>query len=454
MKYSILLIAILLVVISSCRKDTELTKALKLTVAATIKSEENLKISSEGTIFKITNKTNGSSYQAVVQADGKAVFESITPGSYTITASHSISAEKYTELAGYYVEDAVNFSGSADKVEVFEDKTVAIDLVAGKTGNLVFKQIYYAGSNVSTGAVFRDVFLEIYNNSNQVIYADSLYFGQVIGNNNTKPNEYNLENGQFDWSKSIGMTVEAGKDANLDYIYAHTLFRIPSDGSGKQHPIQPGQSIIIAANAVDHTNSYESNSTDPVTITNPELTVNLSRADFEVNLIEFFRPTDNSAYTPYRFDVDNINVPNVDVLHNSRGKDLILNALGRDAYFIADTRGTNIKLEDLKNYPSPQIRQVIASTDFYKQLPTSVIVDAVELQHPVASNRVPKRLPNNLDAGRTFVPGGQYSSQSLVRKTLKTVNGRRILKDTNNSEADFGHLQKADVSKSASSFID
>lgn len=74
--------------------------------------------------------------------------------------------------------------------------------------------------------------------------------------------------------------------------------------------------------------------------------------------------------------------------------------------------------------------------------------------HPTESKRVPKRLPNVLDAVRTFVPAGQYSSQSLVRKTLKTVNGRRILKDTNNSSEDFGYLNKADVSKSASSFID
>lgn len=454
MKFNSVIFAFLIFTLSSCQEVPELTRAVKFTVDAKVKSDENLQITTEGASVTITNKTNGSTYQTTVQADGKAVFESVTPGSYTLSATLSITAEKYMELAGYYVEDAVNFSGSSDNVEVFDDKTLPIELIAGKTGNLVFKQIYYVGSNVATGASFRDVFLEIYNNSNQVLYADSLYFGQVIGINTAKVSEYNLESGQYDWSKAVGMSIDAGKDANVDYIYAHTLFRIPSDGTGKKHPIQPGQSIIIAATAVDHTNSYESNTTAPVTVTDPALTVNLNLADFEVNLIEFLRPTDNSAYTPYRFDVDNISVPNVDVLHVSSGNDLILNALGREAIFIADTRGTDINMESLKSYATPEVRSITAETKTYRQIPASIIVDAVELQHPVASSRVPKRLPTTLDAGRTFVPGGQYSSQSLVRKTLKIVNGRRILKDSNNSEADFGYLQKADVSKSASSFID
>lgn len=443
-----------LILFVGCQKDPELTRPVKFTATVTVKSDENLTIPSQGAIITLTNKTNGASYQAFVLENGQATFESITPGLYSISGTLVISAQSYSELAGYYVEDNVSFTDSYDNVDIYADRVFSLELKAGKTGNWVFKQIYYAGSNSSTGASFRDVFLEIYNNSNQVLYADSLYFGQVGGKNNNNAGEYYLPNFQYDWSKSVGMVVESGKDANKDYIYAHTLFRIPSDGSGKKYPVQPGQSIIIAANAVDHTNSYESNNANPVTITNPALTINLSHADFEVNLIEFLRPNDGSAYTPYRFDVDNINVPNVDVLHVSSGNDLILDALGRDAYFIVDPKGKSIDMENLRSFAAPDIREVIATTRVYKQIPIEVVVDAVELQHPVASSRVPKRLPTTLDAGRTHVPGGQYSSQSLVRKTLKTVNGRRILKDTNNSEEDFGFLQKADPSKSASSFID
>ncbi len=455
MKNKLLLIAAcFLTIFSACQKDPELTRAVKFTVDINVKSDENLNIVSEGTVVNITNKTNGSTYQAIVASNGQANFESITPGNYTINATLVVTGQKYTELAGYYVEDDVNFTTSSDNVEIFEDKSITLELKSGKTGDWVFKQIYYVGSNTSTGAVQRDVFVEIYNNSNQILYADSLYFGQVIGKNNTTAADYTLPNFQYDWTKAVGITVESGKDANEDYIYAHTLFRIPSDGTGKKYPVQPGESFIIAATAVDHTNTYESNTSVPISVTNPALTVNLNQAEFEVNLIEFLRPTDGSAYTPFRTDVDNINVPNMVVLHVSSGNDLVLNALGRDAVFIADTKGTNFVMETVKEFATPDKKEITATTAMYKQIPTSVIIDAVEFQHPVASSRVPKRLPNVLDAGRTFVPGGQYSSQSLVRKTLKTVNGRRILKDTNNSENDFGYLEKANPSKSASSFID
>lgn len=454
MNYKFLFLVLLVYFFSSCRKEPELTRSLKLSVTASVKSDEDLTISTVGTLIKITHKTSGASYEAVVQSDGNAVFESISPGSYNLRASLSLSGEDYSKLAGYHVEEAVSFNGSNDNLEVYEDLTTNIELVAGRTGNLVFKQIYYAGSNVSTGAAFRDVFLEIYNNSNQIIYADSLYIGQVIGNNSSRTSEFNLANNQYDWSQAIGIMVDAGKDANTDYVYAHSLFRIPSDGTGKKHPILPGNSIILAATAVDHTNSYESNTSVPITVTDPSLTINLNNADFEVNLIDYWRPSDGSVYTPYRFDVDNLNVPNVDVIHVAQNRDMILNALGRDAFFLADTRGKTVQVEDFKNFATPDVRELVISTKFYKQIPVSLIIDAVELQHPIPSSRVPKRLPTSLDVGRTFVPGGQYSSQSLVRRTLKIVNGRRILKDTNNSEEDFGYLNKADATKSASSFID
>ncbi|MCH5715179.1 DUF4876 domain-containing protein [Niabella hibiscisoli] len=61
-------------------------------------------------------------------------------------------------------------------------------------------------------------------------------------------------------------------------------------------------------------------------------------------------------------------------------------------------------------------------------------------------------MPISLDATGAFVTGGQYSSQSLIRKITKTVDGRRILQDTNNSANDFETKTKADPSKLDASF--
>jgi hypothetical protein len=48
-----------------------------------------------------------------------------------------------------------------------------------------------------------------------------------------------------------------------------------------------------------------------------------------------------------------------------------------------------------------------------------------------------------LDALYTYVPNGAYSSQSAIRKTETTINGRKVLKDTNNSAEDFDFLPLA-----------
>lgn len=46
-------------------------------------------------------------------------------------------------------------------------------------------------------------------------------------------------------------------------------------------------------------------------------------------------------------------------------------------------------------------------------------------------------MTTEVDAQFTFVPEGTYSSYAVIRKTQTTINGRKILKDTNNSAEDF-----------------
>jgi hypothetical protein len=75
--------------------------------------------------------------------------------------------------------------------------------------------------------------------------------------------------------------------------------------------------------------------------------------------------------------------------------------------------------------------------------PNSQFLDAVETQPSTPDRRLPKKLSPELDAGFGFVPGGSYSSQALMRKVDRVENGRRILKDTNNSTEDFEWIMPA-----------
>jgi hypothetical protein len=454
MNKSLYLMMIIVAGFYACqKKDLGSTATpVNLSVAIEYSTEVNsIGLRKDSALVRITNNTSGTTKETYTNTNGVASFESITPGHYTITASVSISKNTYQQLSGTAVEQDVVFNGNITNQSITEQYTnINIPLVTGRIGNWVFKQIYYAGSNTSSGAVFRDQFFEIYNNSTDTLFADSLCFAQLIGVNNTSanyPSPGYLPNNQFDWTKSVGMN---NANANTNYVYARAVFMIP--GTGKQLPVLPGKSLVIAQTGLNHAAPYYLNDGTTQQITNPALTIDLSGADFEAYLVDYKRAESGNSptFSPYKFDVDNPGVPNLKVIYTTVN-DMILENTGRDAFILYKTGGADPKT-GFPFFASPDVTTVIATTTLYQQIPVQLVIDAVELQRVKESQRVPKRLPNSMDAGPTNVSGGEYTSQSLVRKTARTVNGRRILQDTNNSANDFATKTKADPSKTEASF--
>lgn len=426
---------------ASCKKEPNELQAVSLKV--TVALDQAL----SGYTFNLadaeitaTNLTSGKVNTAKADASGVVNFSSISPGNYDVKATLTVKAEDYTTITGTFVEDDVVLNGTLTNKTVSDASTsLNIDIKAGRVGGWVFKQIYYAGSHTSNGASFRDQFIEIYNNSNEILYADSLYFAQVEGVNTRLSSidfslPYLRSNGQYDWTKSIGMN---DVNANENYTYARSLFMIP--GTGKQHAVLPGKSIIIAGTALNHKAPFTNNTGKEVTVKDPSLTVDLSGADFEVYLGDF------PGNTPLATDMDNPAITNMVNYARGVGKDLILDATGRDAYVLFKS---SQPVSAWKKYPSPDETSITTSTDYFYQVPNTLLLDAVQIQVPLETSRIPRKLHDGLDAGPVFVSKGQYSSQSLIRKTSKTVNGRVVLKDTNNSANDFTELNTPDVTKS------
>ncbi|MGV3767879.1 MAG: DUF4876 domain-containing protein [Chitinophagaceae bacterium] len=380
----------------------------------------------------IRNTETGQQYEKTAGAETAILFEDIPAGFYDATAQISFSPEKFLALSGYVEKDTVVFSATATRqvINANSSNVLTLALNTGKTGDLLIKQIYYAGSNTTTAASFRDQFIEIFNNSTEVIYADSLYITQLEGYRSASPNSTGAfrPDGQYDWQRAYGMP--ANINANTDYVYCKTIFRIP--GTGKQHPIQPGTSIIIAQNALNHKSPYTGVDGTAITPQRPDLTIDLSGADFE------------AYYGTGRLnsDIDVPAIPNMIVIQDYGFQDMILDNPGRDAFAIFHYNG---RIEDLPGYAVPRMDGAApsASAKLVYQLPVTNLIDAVEVQHAVASSRFPKKLWAGIDAGFAFVPDGQYSSQSLIRKTSRQVNGRRFLKDTNNSTEDFDYFELA-----------
>ena len=154
----------------------------------------------EGGMVILTNTNTGDSYTGTSSTNGVASFNGIVPGVYNITATKNMTDVEFNSTFGYAPTSTnVQFNGNQESVTVNVNVTATtIELKSARIGDLVIKQIYYAGSHTTQGASFRDQFIEIYNNSNEVIYADGLYIGQLYGKNNTTTSTFTLPNGQFD----------------------------------------------------------------------------------------------------------------------------------------------------------------------------------------------------------------------------------------------------------------
>lgn len=432
---NILLYLICAAVFLSCKKDRE-PEILPVNLNITTKyasDDIGKKLSLSAVKVELKNINTNVTQILQANANGKVSFNGIALGIYDISATVTITAADYTRLTGEIVDKDVIFNASQrSKAITFDNvSNIELNLVSGTVGSWLIKQIYYAGSNTTTGASFRDQFIEIYNNTDSLMYADSLFIAEVIGKQNfTGTTYYTIANGQMDWSKSVNMPTNI--DANNDYVYPRALFML--QGTGKEHPVQPGKSIILAQTAINHKSPFTGSDGKTITVRDPSLTIDLSGADFEAYFAPFLAK-------PLASDIDNPLVPNIEVL-TYFGTDMILDALGRTGYIVFKGDGKT-EVKNLPQYNYPTVSAPTSSSDKFYQIPNKLVIDAVEIQPATASSRVPKKLVASLDAGFTFAPNGSYSSQSVIRKMASTVNGRIILKDTNNSAEDFDYFNLA-----------
>ncbi|MCD2422057.1 DUF4876 domain-containing protein [Niabella pedocola] len=458
MKQLSLGILILLVFAVSCKRDDLMPGVQPVTIIAKVNydaSNKDYGFPLSNISVTLKNTSTNSSLSQSTDNSGIAIFNSVTPGVYNIEATFKITKADYENKTGVVINhDEVVFNAVLNNVTLNSttSNTLELPLSTGKIGDWVIKQIYYEGSGTN-GAAFRDQFIEIYNNSNDTLFADSLYFGQLAGTGSTAASidlakgyyisdQGNILYKQFDWSKSLNMPATIGPSANNNFVYIKSLYRIP--GNGSDVPVAPGKSIVIAASAQNHQAAYVGADGKEISAKDPSLTLDLSKANFEVYLRDLIT-------NPYPSDVDNANIKNVVVCETGGDRDLILDLTGRDAYFIFKSDrpfpayGQPANPNSYPKYPDPSVTAITATTDLYYQVPNSIIIDAVQIQNTIVNNRHPRKLVAALDGGVTNVPGGLYSSQSAIRKTSKIINGRVVLMDTNNSSNDFDYLPKAAV---------
>ncbi len=178
----------------------------------------------------------------------------------------------YTKGSITFVKDgadgSMGFEVTSKDVALSETSSstkVVINSFKAESG-FVLSEICTTGTLNPQGKNYNyDAYFVITNNSNKVLYADSLLL--------IESQYQSSSSGNNPWSPDVRPYA----------IPAGAVFMIP--GNGTDHPVNPGESIVIANNAMDHT-------------TVNEKSYDLTGADFEVYLDNGGNSMDTDYETP------------------------------------------------------------------------------------------------------------------------------------------------------------
>lgn len=388
-----LVIILLSMCVFSCQEESVTPKS-NCIIRYNIPSElSDLTISE--IVITIENKNTGTKQTQSYQDEMEIVLDE---GIYSIIME--ANAEYSTEGIGENkIIQKSKLRGIKESVSITGKNVVqTIDLFLKiDSKGFVFEEIFFSGTVTPKGSQYNsDKFFEIYNNTNEILYADGLCISETAFLTTMK-NDYtpNIMN---------------------EYVTVDAIYTIP--GSGKEYPVLPGKSILVVDIAKNHketnTNSFD-----------------LSIADFE-----WF---DDDKFG---IDVDIPSVPNLIKTYSSSKSVWSLHNRGFKSYIIfkIDKPIDEFLLNNKYNYSYDFVwagGSVNMASSNYK-VPNSLIIDAVECSAPSLFEWLV--MSPSLDMGYTHSgdANAERVGKSVRRKiSHKESDGRVVLMDTNNSSFDF-----------------
>ena len=391
-----LAVALGLVLLNACKKDDDAINSIVGTRNLTLQLQKPDKVTNihYGTLtltFTELNR-NDKVERIFTNLSQNELTLPLLMGSYEMriaaTATYTLNGET---VAG-------EMSAFVSKVDVLNDSSFPVSLsIKAKGNDFIIEEIFFTGTATPEGKqYFGDQYIKLYNPTNRVLYADGLVLADSEFLTVTKR----------DYTPNI--MAEA--------FTAGSMVQIP--GNGTQYPVQPGASIVIAEQGINHKEN------------NPN-SIDLSKADFE------------NFYPPRVKDVDGVGVTNNINLHGI----FIFNNRGNRSYVIArfpEGTATATLQYDYEYKVATKLMQRQAL-----KIPNNWIVDAVNLSTQTGFEWIVTA--PSLDAGYTYVANDEKDAsrygKSVRRKVLSENNGKPIFKDTNNSTEDFEILTTPTLKK-------
>ncbi|MDE6322855.1 MAG: DUF4876 domain-containing protein [Paramuribaculum sp.] len=270
-----------------------------------------------------------------------------------------------------------------------------------ESDDLIIAEVFFSGTIRNSGNQYHgDDYIKLYNNTDHVIYADGLTI--------------------FESKFTTTAKYEHTPDIMNEAMNVQALYTVP--GSGTDHPVAPGEYFLICDTGIDHR------------VANPN-SFDLSGADFEWYDV---------STSPDNMDIDSPLVPNMDKWYCYTLSYWVLHNRGFKAYGIA--RIPVDRDTYLKDYTYHYDWIIVSAAgtfpmtaDSYK-IPNEWIVDVVNCS--VASEYAWNLCAPSLDCGWTScgtIDKDKTRYFHSVRRKMLRLNddGNPVLKDTNNSSADF-----------------
>ena len=168
---------------------------------------------------------------AIADSGGSAYLPHLVSGRYRVAVYRPLTEDESAEAG-------VSALAAGRIVEVAAGGTEqTMELAPNRIGSLVISEVYAPSTPLSEGLNYNfHMFFEVYNNSDQTVFLDGLTFGRVQLIDAAAPAVPCAESAQF--------------RRDPGGVWARFLHRFP--GRGGEYPLAPGNAVVVARDAVDH----------------------------------------------------------------------------------------------------------------------------------------------------------------------------------------------------------
>ena len=387
------------VLLTSC-SDDESEKRIDITFNAISKVAGALDVSAlAGTPVVFTEVRNQETKSFNLDANGSVV-ASLPMGVYNVAIEKAITNAQGEQVVISLRMENVNVNTAGQTIEGFVNSLPASAL--GK--DFIFSEVFFNGETNSGRMMHPDQYIVLFNPTEDVLYADGVCIGVTM--------HLSWQNKQLWYDSYYPEQVPIGG-----------FITIP--GSGKEHAVQPGEKLVIAFTAINHSE-----------VVNGEIAydhaVDLSGADYEI------------YYGPDANDVDNPDVPNVLITENGDSYGFFFQPRGYvspvmfrlengmqatiDAFVNSHTTLSKTEVAATETTPAGEIDIHILA------VPTNDIIDGIQTSD-VPQDVKTRVVPETVDRGK-FLVNGCHRQELCIRKEIK-VGDKTFYQDTNNSLEDM-----------------